>query len=146
MAKKIATRSAQWPLLAEFYWNYNDTVVDINGATKDLSVFGTAIVFDAINLPPGAIVQGGELVTETAGTGSTAFTMSVGDSGSIVRYLGATDKVAAARTALVPTGYVGTGENIRLSITPTVATATAGKWSLKVWYAMRDKANETVPS
>jgi hypothetical protein len=146
MAKKIATRSAQWPLLSEFVLNFDDTMVDINGATKDFKTFGASAIFDIINLPPGAIVEGGEAVTEQAFTGSTAYQITLGDSGSANRYLGATDKVAAGRTAMVPTGYVGQGENLRLTVTPTVGNATGGKLSVRVWYVIRDRANETIPN
>jgi hypothetical protein len=144
--KRTSSRAAQWPLLAEFYFNFDDSVVDVNGASKPLNVFGSAIVFDAINLPVGAIIQGGEVVTEVAVVGSTAYTVSVGDSANIARYLAATDKTAAGRTVLVPTGYVSQGENIRLSVTPTVANPTAGRVSLRVWYSIRDRANETYPT
>lgn len=142
MAKLIATRTAQWPLVAEFTFNFDDTMVDKDGALKDFKTVGTSIVADVIPLPPGAIVTGGEVVTETAVTGSTAYNVSVGDSGSATRYLGATDRVAAGRTALVPTGYVGTGENVRVTVAPTVAAATAGKVTVRVAYIVRNRSNE----
>jgi hypothetical protein len=108
-----------------------------------LSVVGSYTV-DAINLPVGAIVVGGDVTTETAFTGSTAFNITVGDSASSNRYLTVTDKTTAARTALTLTGYVGLGENIRLVIAPTVATVTAGKLTLRVQYIVRNRANEAV--
>lgn len=142
MAQLIATRTAQWPLVAEFTFNFNDTMVDKDGTLKDFKTVGTSIIADVIPLPTGAIVTGGEVVTETAVTGSTAYNVSVGDSGSATRYLGATDRVAAGRTALVPTGYVGAGENIRLTVAPTVAAATAGKVTVRVTYIVRNRSNE----
>ena len=54
-----------------------------------------------------------------------------------------TDRVAAGRTALVPTGYVGLGEQIRLTVTPTVGAATAGKVTVRVEYIVRNRVNET---
>jgi hypothetical protein len=129
-------------LVAEFVWNWDDTMVDINGVTRDFKTIVTGIVADVINLPPNAIVVGGEVVTEIAVTGATAYNVSVGDSASAVRYLGATNKLAAGRTVLVPTGYVGLGENIRLTALPTVADATAGKISLRVEYVLRNRAIE----
>ena len=96
-----ATRTAQYPLYAEFTFNFDDTMTDTAGATKDFKTVGTSIVADVINLPPYAVVVGGDVVTETAVAGSTAYNISVGDSGSATRYLGATDRVAAGRTALV---------------------------------------------
>lgn len=142
MAKLIATRGAQYPLVSEFTFNFDDTMVDINGALKDFKTVGSTVV-DAINLPTGAIVIGGEVVTETAVGGSTAYNVSVGDSGNATRYLSATDRVAAGRTPLVPTGYVGNGEQIRVTVAPTGATATAGKVTVRVQYIVRNRVNET---
>lgn len=142
MSKLIATRGQQYPLVAEFTFNFDDTMVDINGALKDFKTVGSTVV-DAINLPTGAIVIGGEVVTETAVSGSTAYNVSVGDSGSATRYLSATDRVAAGRTTLVPTGYVGNGEQIRVTVAPTVADATAGKVTVRVQYVVRNRVNET---
>lgn len=107
MAKLNPSRAAQTVLSAEFTFEFADTMKDVNGVTKDFKTVGTH-VFDAINLPPRATVVGGEVVTETAVTGSTAYNVSVGDSGSATRYLGVTNKLSAGRTALVPTGYVAT--------------------------------------
>lgn len=142
MSKLIATRGQQYPLVAEFTFNFDDTMVDTAGVTKDFKTVGSTVV-DVINLPTGAIVTGGEVVTEKAVTGSTAYNVSVGDSGSATRYLGATDRVSAGRTALVPTGYVGNGEQIRVTVAPTVAAATAGKVTVRVQYIVRDRVNET---
>ena len=143
MAKLNPSRAAQTVLSAEFTFEFADTVKDVNGATKDFKTVGSTVV-DAINLPPRAIVVGGEVVTETAVTGSTAYNVSVGDSGSATRYLGVTNRLAAGRTPLVPTGYVGDGENLRLTVAPTVADATAGKVTVRVQYIMRDRWSETV--
>jgi len=142
MAKLKATRGMQYPLFAEFTFNFDDTMLDVNGALVDFKTVGTVVV-DAINLPTGAIVTGGEVVTETAVGGSTAYNVSVGDSASTVRYLGVTDKVTAGRTALVPTGYVGLGEQIRVTVSPTVDAATAGKVTVRVEYIIRNRVNET---
>lgn len=141
MAKLLATRGFQYPLVSEFTFSFNDTMVDTAGATKDFATVGTAVV-DVINFPTGAIVTGGDVTTETAVTGSTAYNISVGDSASATRYLGATNRLTAGRTALVPTGYVGVGEQIRLTVNPTVAAATAGKLTLRVEHIVRGRANE----
>ena len=143
MAKLNPSRAAQTVLSAEFTFEFADTVKDVNGVTKDFKTVGSTVV-DAINLPPRAIVVGGEVVTETAVTGSTAYNVSVGDSGSATRYLGVTNRLTAGRTPLVPTGYVGDGENLRLTVSPTVADATAGKVTVRVQYIMRDRWSETV--
>lgn len=144
MALKIASRTAQYTLQAEFTWNYNDTMLDTTGALKDFKTTGTSIVADVIPLPPNATVVSGSVTTDTAVTGSTAYNVSVGDSGSATRYLGATDRKAAGTTALVPTGYIGTGQNIRLTVAPTVADATLGTLTLRVAYVVRGRAQETM--
>lgn len=137
-----ATRGGQWPLIAEFTFNFSDTMLDVNGLLKDFKSFAAPMVADVIPLPPDAIVVGGEVVTETGAAGSTAYNVSVGDSGSATRYLGATDKTTAGRTALVPTGYVGAGENLRITVAPTVADATAGKVTVRVEYIRRGRITE----
>src|SRR5574337_61058 len=134
-------RTLQYGLWAEFTFSIGDTMTNASG-TADTFDTVASHAFDVIGLPPNAIVVDGEVVTETAFQGSTAYNVSVGDSGSATRYLGATDKTAAGRTALVPTGYVGAGEDIRVTVAPTVATATAGKCTVRVHYVVRGRANE----
>lgn len=136
------SRTAQYPLVAEFTFNFNDTMLDTAGALKDFKTLGTSIVSDVIPLPPNAIVVGGDVTTETAITGSTAYNVSVGDSGSATRYLGATNRVAAGSTPLVPTGYVGAGEDLRITVAPTIADATAGKVTVRVNYVIRGRSQE----
>jgi hypothetical protein len=141
MAALKASRTAQYSLLATFSFTIGDTMTNASGNADEFAT-AAAHAFDVIPLPVGATVVGGEVVTDTAFTGSTAYNVIVGDSGSTNRYLTTTDKTSAGRTALVPTGYIGTGENIRLTVTPTVATATAGKITLRVNYVVADRANE----
>ena len=145
MANLNATRSAQWPLFAEFTWQVGDTMVNTSGVSDAFATVASH-VFDVINLPEGAVVVGGDVTTETAATGSTLYNVSVGDSGSATRYLGATDKTTAVRTALIPTGYVGAGENLRITVAPTGSTATAGKFTVRVEYIIRNRSNEVVSS
>jgi hypothetical protein len=142
MSKLIATRGAQYPLVAEFTFNFDDTMVDVDGVLKDFKTVGSTVV-DAINLPTGAIVIGGEVVTETAVSTSSAYNIKVGDSNDDDRYLTVTDCAAAGRTALVPTGYVGNGEQIRVTVAPTDADATAGKVTVRVQYIVRNRVNES---
>lgn len=146
MAKLNATRGAQWPLMAEFTFNYNDTMKDINGVEKSFgSTYTDAIVCSAINLPEGAVIVGGEVVVETAGVGPTAYTVSLGDSSSATRYANAVDLKSAARTALTLTGF-RTSENLRLTIASTVANATAGKATVRVLFVLPGKQNENIPN
>lgn len=146
MALLKATRTAQWPLVAEFVFNFNDTMVDVNGATKSFgSTYTDAGTFEVIPMPPGAIVAGGELIVETAGAGPTAYTVSVGTSASATALLGATSILSAGRTALSTLGYNATvngGGNIRIAIASTVANATAGKVRVRVMYTVDGRSNE----
>lgn len=141
MTAKIKSRTAQWPLVAEFTFSIGDTMTNTVGAADAFATVA-AHVFDVIPLPPGATVLSGHVVTDTAFVGSTAYNVKIGDSGSDVRYLGTTDKTTAALTALVPTGYVGVGENLRLTVTPTVAPATAGKITVRITYIIAGRTSE----
>lgn len=145
MAKLNAARASQNLQYAEFTFSFDDTIVDIAGVTKDFKTVGSTVA-DVINLPNGAVVVGGDVVTETAATGSTAYNVSVGDSANAARYLGVTDKTAVGRTALVPTGYVGVGENIRITVSPTLAASTAGKVTVRVAFTTRGRSTEVYPS
>ena len=91
----------------------------------------------------GCTIVSGEVVTNTTFTGSTAINVKVGDASSDNRYLGTTDKITAGRTALVPTGFVSTGEDLRLTVTPTVAAATAGKMTVRILYTRAGRVSET---
>lgn len=145
MALLKAQRTSQYLMEAEFSFTIGDTMVNTSGVL-DAFASVAAHVFDIINLPPGATIVAGEVVTDTAFVGSTAYNVKVGDSVNDARYLGTTDKTTAARTALVPTGYIGQGENLRLTVTPTVGAATAGKITVRVTYAVFGRSNEVVPT
>lgn len=72
MAQKLAARGGQYPITAEFTFDVaNDTMKNVSGAGDNFKVVGSH-VFDAILLPTNAVVVGGEVVTETAVSGSTA--------------------------------------------------------------------------
>jgi len=141
MAVLKSTRSAQWELSASFTFSIGDTMTNTAGAADEFASVASHI-FDIIALPPRAVVTGGQVITGTAFVGPTAYNVTVGDLTTADRYLGTTDTVAAGLTALVPTGYVGIGENIRLTVTPTDAPATAGKFTVRIKYIIVGRANE----
>mgnify|MGYP000849607624 CR=1 FL=1 len=143
MAEKIKVRGSQPIQVAEFTFTIGDTMTNVSGAA-DAFASVAAHVFDIIPQEAGMIVVGGDVVTETAFTGCTAYNVKVGDATSDTRYLGSTDRVAAGHTALVPTGFVSTGEAIRLTVTPTVAAATAGKLTVRVHYIKRNRMTENL--
>lgn len=162
--KKLASRTAQWPLVAEFNFDFNDWVIDsvdtvkkTLGSTvansKDPAEAGltgpvaNTIVFDCIPLPVGAVVTGGELIVEQAVTGSTAATITLGIAGATTSLLGSTSLMAAAgtRTPLLLTAAlqsVAAGNNVRATIGYTVANATAGKARVRVMYTIDSRVSE----
>ena len=141
MAKLKATRQAQYVLEAEFTFNFDDTLTNTSGAEVDGGATNTAATtVEIIELPYGATVLAGEVITETAFDAAT-FNVTVGDSGSATRYLGTTDKKGTGRTALVPTGYVGAGEALRLVFTAADA-CTTGKMTVRVLYSVAGRGNE----
>ena len=79
MAALKSTRVAQYLMEAEFTFTIGDTMTNTSGAADAFATVA-AHVFDVINLPPGAVVMSGEIVTDTAFTGSTAYNVKVGDS------------------------------------------------------------------
>jgi hypothetical protein len=143
-----STRNAQYPLVAEFQFNFNDTMLDVNGVARDFgslvggTTAGAAIAIEPIPLPPNAVVLSGEVVTEVAFDAAT-YTVTVGDSVSAARYLAATDVKAAARVALVPTGFRSAGENLRVGIT-VADVCTTGRATVRVEYIISGRAQEVV--
>ena len=110
MSLKKATRTAQTVLEAEFTWNFGDTMVNTVGNTVDFGLTnlgGAAGKFDVINLPPGSVILGGELIVETA-FDIAGYDITVGDSSVENRYLASTDAKGLGRTALTPTGFHNT--------------------------------------
>lgn len=148
MALLKATRGAQNPLVAEFVFNYNDTMKDTAGVEKTFgSVYTDAGTFEVIPLPVGAVITGGEIIVETQGAGPTAYTASVGNSSSATAYLAATTLLSSSgtRTALTGLGLGSNdGKNVRITIASTVANATAGKVRVRVEYTVDNRQTEAI--
>lgn len=141
MAKLIAARSAQTVLSAEVTFNFDDTAETTTGTTVDFGKVNTASsAFDFIPLPAGATVIGGEVETLAVFDAAT-YNISVGDATSAARYLGATDRKAVGRTPLVPTGFVSTGEKVRVTVVPADA-CTTGKATVRIMYTIKDRTSE----
>lgn len=142
MALVKPSRSAQYPLVQEYIFSFGDTVVDTSGVTKDFKTFGGDPVFPMFNLPLGAVVLGGDIIVETAYTGTTVATLSVGDSGSATKYASAVNIMSGARTALtIPAATTG-GLNVIGTMALTVANATAGKVRVRIEYTVEGRGNE----
>lgn len=166
MAKLLASRTAQTPLFQEFAFSFNDWVVDsVDGVKKTLGStvalskdpleagltgpVANTIVFDCAPLPVGAVLTGGELIIETAVTGSTAATITLGIAGATTSILGSTSLMAAAqtRTALLLTSALqsnAAGANVRATIAYTVANATAGRARVRLQYTIDGRQTEVV--
>lgn len=139
-----AARTAQRPLIAEFQYNFNDTMLDVAGVSKDFGLASLAMAFDVINLPPNAVVVGGDITTETA-FDTAAYSVQIGDSAVANRYLAATDVKALGRTALVPSGFRNVdGLNLRITIANTDG-CTTGKGTVRVHYIISGRADEVQP-
>lgn len=82
LLKKLT--SGQYPIVAVFSFNYDDSMVNTSSVEK---TFGDATpgAFDILTPPPGAIVIGGSVKVETAAAGNTS-TVDVGDSDDTDRY------------------------------------------------------------
>lgn len=144
MATLIKNRGLQYPLEALFEFDIasGDVMVATNGVSQTFKA--TAGVFDVVALPVNSQVIGGDLTVEVVSNDSSTATLSVGDSGSATRYLGATNIKALARTALVPTGFMNSsGLDIRITLANAAGDATTGKVRLRVSYIVKNRQNET---
>ena len=123
------------------YAQFTFSVKDSAGAFDSVP---NTITFDALPMPLGAVITGGEIIVETAYAGSTAATLSVGIAGSTTALASAVDVKTAARTALTLTTPLvcNNGQNIRLTAAYTVANATAGKVRVRVSYTIDGRAQE----
>lgn len=100
----------------------------------------TATAYDALDLPVGAVVTGGDLVVTTAWNSTTA-SLQIGDVTLASRYSGAVDLKAAARTALTVTGFTHTAvEKVLKGANIITGTATAGAARLSVTYYVKGRS------
>lgn len=95
---------------------------------------------DAIAVPAGAIVVGGDITVLTA-LNSTTNTISLGDAGSATRYASAVNTKSAGRTALTLTGYKHTADEF-LKVVDAISgdAPTAGKVRITVLYIVDGRA------
>jgi hypothetical protein len=141
MSLLIASRTAQFPLVAEFNFNFDDTMVDDDGVTLDFGLLNTSeTTFVIIPLPPGATVTGGSVTRHVAFDAAT-YAITIGDTIDEDEYLTTGDLKAVGTTALVPTGFVGTGENIVINIV-CADVCTTGSATVRVEYVIADRQCE----
>lgn len=160
--KKLSTRTAQYPLVAEFVFDYNDWVVDavtgvketfgslVSAAKDPLEpglTAGTGVTFDVIPMPIGAVIDGGEVLVETAfvgiGAGATLNLGIAGNTAAVVTALNLSAALAGSRTALTIVPLLSNaGQNLRLTTSGLTATATAGRVRVRVRYTIDNRSNE----
>ena len=144
MATLKASHTAQKPLVAEFTFNFNDTMADVAGVSKDFGATMTAAIvhsFDIVKLPVNSVIIGGSVTTVTA-FDTAGYDVIVGDSGTANRYLASADLKGAGHVALVPTGYVNTGAlPIRIGVS-TDDACTAGTMTVRIQYVVKGRADE----
>jgi hypothetical protein len=152
MALIKPTRGAQYVVCSEYAFAFNDTVVDINGVTKDYGsvTIASAPVTDIINLPLGAEVVGGQVTVVTQGVGPTAYTIDLGVAGATTAFVSAANLNAAINTKTIltyanPRAASG-GLNLRLTMVDSVAVSTAGAWRISVLWKIDGKMDNATPS
>jgi len=142
MSLLTASRTAQSPLVAEFSFGRDDTIVNTSGAIVDFGLTNTAATTAVIiPLPPGATVLSGFLNVTEAFDAAT-YAVTIGDTTDPDRYLTTADRKGVAKTPLVPTGYVGVGENIVIVFTAADACVATGLAKVVVEYIVEGRANE----
>lgn len=108
--------------------------------TVDMLASGVAA--NAIELPPGAVVVGGDAVTEEAWNSTTSDVWSVGDVTVANRYASGLNIRSVGRQALTPTGFKTTATQRYVNVTWTSGggTPTTGKTRLRVDYYVEGRA------
>lgn len=145
MAQLRKTRGAQRPLVAQFAFAFNDTMANTAGTTAAPINSTSGTTFDIVDLPPGAIVVGGEVIVDTAFTTTGAATISLGDSASATRYANAVNMKAAARTALTVTGYNNVGGlSLRMTLSLADTAAAAGAVRIQLQYIIDQRVDEAL--
>ena len=143
MATLKKTTEAQAPLIAQFSFTMADAMVNTSGVlTNFKATSGT--VYDIFTLPFGSQVVGGDVVVKVVSNDTGAATISVGDSGSATRYLGATSIKALARTALVPTGFKTSSQGLRITLSNATGDATTGEVKVTVMFTVDGRAHENL--
>lgn len=112
-----------------------------------LNLIARSNVID-IEVPPNSeLLRGHVNVTQAWNTGTT-HTLDIGDATDDDRYTGtAVDLKTAARTAIVPTGFIygadGTLQKIRITSVPAGTAPTQGKARIELEFVRIGKASHT---
>lgn len=103
-------------------------------------ISGTAV--NALELPPNAVVTGGDIVVNTAWNSATSDVATVGDATVANRYYASASIAATGRNALVATGFIATSTQRYVTVTWTGvgAVPTAGSLRLRVDYFVKTRS------
>lgn len=100
-------------------------------SVKDMSA---GVAEAAIELPPNAVVSGGDIVVAEAFNSTTSDKLSVGDAGLATRYANAVDLRSLTRSALTITGKTAGGGPVMVTWASGGGTPTTGKVRLSLTY------------
>jgi hypothetical protein len=136
----LKNQGRQWPLSAELVVTYDqDFGID--------SAANTTVIQEAIRLPVGARVVGGEIVVEEVWDNGTTATVDIGDTNPDRYTTSAVDLTALGRTALLLDGLEVVAADRDVSLDPIFAgtNATQGRAYIRIEYVIGGKANENQP-
>jgi hypothetical protein len=143
MATLKRTRVSQPLQAAEFEFTITDDMLNASGVS---TVFKAAAgVFDIIPIAAGSRITGGEIVVKTVSNDTGTATIVGRRLGERLRATSAATSIkTAARTALVPTGYVSQGEPIRITLANANGDATTGKVKVAVHFLIEGRGAENI--
>lgn len=125
--------------------------IRLNSGRQDLAVayvdvkagdLASGVAGKAIELPPGAVIVGGDIVVKTAFNSATTATLKFGDKLDDDRYTAAAvDLKTVGRTALTLTGYKhNVSEHLQALFAETGAAATLGLARVAVSYYVEGRS------
>lgn len=100
---------------------------------------------EAFELPPNAVVVGGEIIVDTVWNSGTSDVLDLGDEVDVNRYLAAVDLTALARTEFVDAnlGFLSVeADTIDAIWTGVGAAPTTGSARIRVFYVVQGRTNE----
>jgi hypothetical protein len=112
----------------------------------DMADLVSGVASDVVmDIPPNAVIIGGRVVTTEAWNSTTSDVMSVGDESDDDRYLASGNiRALGAVVDLVDTGFISTGEGLRVLWTSGGGTPTTGKVRLEVSYFIIGRCESTL--
>ncbi len=107
----------------------------------------SGVAVSCIDMPVGAVIVGGQIITDTAFNAGATDTLSLGDASSATRYLSASSIHATGKADLVVTGLEMGATTNTLKITwtgGTPASLTTGAARLIISYVVKGRSSCTI--